>query len=178
MDSINKNQQEKNHEDLFGEGALKKMKSLAEKANTCFFCTKINSGESFSTRPMALQKIDEEGNLLFLSASDSNKNAEIATDAMVQLLFQGSHYSDFLNIYGRAAINKDKSMIEELWNPTLKNWFTEGEDDPRISVIKVMPYEGYYWDTKHNMAIAFIKRIIGASIGKTMDDSIEGNIEL
>ena len=97
---------------------------------------------------------------------------------MVQLLFQGSQYSDYLNIYGSAAINKDKAMIKELWKPILKTWFTEGQDDNRITVIKIVPSEGYYWDTKHNMAVVLIKRLIGAAIGKTIDDSIEGEIKL
>jgi general stress protein 26 len=58
----------------------------------------------------------------------------------------------------------------------LKVWFTGGIDDPRISVIKVEPTEGYYWDNKHGNAIAFVKQLAGAVIGKTIDDSIEGKL--
>ena len=125
---------------------------------------------------MALQEMDEEGNLWFLSANDSHKNKEIEMNPSVQLLFQGSDYSDFLTLYGTAAISEDKAKIKELWKPILKTWFTEGENDPRISVIKVDPESGYYWDTKHNMAVGLVKRIAGAIMGKTMDDSIEGTI--
>lgn len=178
MDSINKNQAEENHKDLLGTEAIDKIKELVKKANSCFFCTKIETNESFATRPMSVQQTDDEGNLWFLSASDSRKNLEIETDSMVQLLFQGSGYADFLNIYGRAIVSKDKTKIKELWHPVLKTWFTEGENDERITVIKVVPEEGYYWDTKHNMVLGLIKRIAGAAIGKTMDDSIEGKITL
>lgn len=178
MDSINKNQSEENHKDLSGEEGLKKMKELVEKASTCFFCSRIRTNENFSTRPMAVQKIDEEGNTLFLSASDSKKNKEIAADPGVQMLFQGSDYSDFLTVYGTASISRDKAMIHELWNPMLKTWFTEGKDDPRITVIKVAPVEAYYWDTKHVQVIGLIKRLVGAVIGKTLDDSIEGEIKV
>ena len=69
-------------------------------------------------------------------------------------------------------------MIEELWEPLVKTWFTEGKDDPRITVIRVDPIEGYYWDNKHGNAIAFIKMTAGAIIGKTIDDSIEGTIRV
>ena len=127
---------------------------------------------------MAVQKLDDEGNFWFLSSSDSHKNDEVAHDPSVQLLFQGSSYSDFLSVYGVATVSQDKEKIKELWNPMLKTWFTGGIDDPRISVIKVEPIDGYYWDTKHNMAVALIKRTVGAIIGKTMDDSIEGNLTL
>ncbi|RYF85398.1 MAG: general stress protein, partial [Chitinophagaceae bacterium] len=164
------------HEDLLGQEAVEKIKELADKASTCFFCTNIQSNRSFSTRPMHVQQIDDAGNLWFLSANDSKHDQELAQDPSIQLLFQGSSYSDFLSLYGRATLSADKAKIEELWNPMLKTWFTEGKDDPRISVIKVTPSEGYYWDTKNNMAVGFIKRLVGAAIGKTLDDSIEGNI--
>ena len=56
-----------------------------------------------------------------------------------------------------ATVSEDKEKIKELWEPLLKTWFTEGIDDPRISVIKVDPTEAYYWDNKHGNAVAFEK---------------------
>lgn len=126
---------------------------------------------------MSAEHVDDDGNFWFLSAADSNKNKEIVVDPSVQLLFQGSPHSDFLNINGKAEISKDKNRIEALWNGIMKTWFTEGKNDPRITVIKVVPEAGYYWDTKHNLAVAFAKRIAGAIVGKTLDDSIEGRIK-
>ena len=178
MDSINKNQPEENEKNLIGQEAIEKIKTIIDKANSCFFCTKIKSNQSFSTRPMSVQEVDDEGNLWFLSAEDSHKNDELSEDPYVQLLFQGSQYSDFLSVYGKASVITDKAKIKALWKPVLKTWFTEGENDPRITVIKVKPDEGYYWDTKHGIMIAMVKRLAGAIVGKTLDDSIEGTIKL
>jgi general stress protein 26 len=178
MDSINKQQPEENRENLQGEAAAKKIKELVNSAKTCFFCTKHDPENEFATRPMAVQKTDDDGTLWFLSATDSNKNAELQTENTVQLLFQGSSYSDFLSIYGTAVVSTDKEKIKELWKPDLKVWFTEGLDDPRISVIKVEPSGGYYWDTKHGAPITLAKRLFGAVTGKTLDDSIEGELKL
>lgn len=178
MDSINKQQPEDNFEDLLGEKGLEKLKEINEKASACFFCTNIQTGKPFTTRPMAVQELDDQGCYWFLSATDSHKNAEISANPEVQLLFQGSEYSGFLTVYGRASITTDKQKIKELWNPMLKTWFTEGQDDPRISVIKVEVTQGYYWDIKTNQAIAFLKRVAGAITGKTLDDSIEGQIKV
>jgi general stress protein 26 len=177
MDSINKQQPEDNFEDLQGADAKKKIKELVDKASTCFFCTNLQSGHPFATRPMSVQKLDDSGIFWFLSANDSHKNAELTSNPQVQLLFQGSDYSDFLTLYGTATISQDKQKIKELWNPILKTWFNEGVDDPRISVIRVAPASGYYWDTKNPMAIGMIKRVAGAIVGKTLDDSIEGNLK-
>ncbi len=178
MDSINQNQPENNMQDLQGTEAIEKIKDLVDKAKTCFFCTAIKPGKAFPTRPMSVQKLDDEGNFWFLSANDSHKNAELQTDPNVQLLFQGSAHSDFLTIYGTATVSEDKEKIKELWEPILKTWFTEGVDDPRISVIKVDPTDGYYWDNKHGNAVAFVKMLAGAAMGKTLDDSVEGKLDV
>lgn len=178
MDSINRNQSEDNRDNLTGHKAIEKLKELIKKNSTCFFCTTPLAGPSEGTRPMSVQEADDDGNLWFLSASDSYKDAEIAANPSVKLYFQGSPHSDFLYLEGRATLSKDKNKINELWEPLFKTWFTEGKDDPRISVIKVVPEEGYYWDNKHGNLVASVKMLIGAAIGKTLDDSIEGKLRV
>lgn len=178
MNSIEKQQPEDTTKDLNGEEATQKIRELSQKAKVCLFCSNIKTGKAFSTRPMSVQKVDEEGNLWFLSAADSNKNNELNSDMSVQLLFQGSSYADFLTLYGKAIITKSKEKIKELWKPILKDWFTQGVDDPRITVIKVEPKEGYYWDTKHGMIVGLVKRVAGAVMGKTYDDSMQGNLSV
>lgn len=178
MDSINQNQEEDNFKSLAGQEALKKMKDIAESTESCFFCTNIKTGSPMAVRPMSVQKVDDEGVFWFLSSNDSHKDQEIKQDDHVHLLFQESHHSGFLNVYGQASISADKEKIKELWEPILKTWFTEGEDDPRISVISIKPTEAYYWDNKHGNAVAFVKMAIGAAIGKTLDDSVEGELKI
>ena len=178
MNSIHANQPEDNHEDLTGPAAVKKIRELVEQAATCFFCTVIVSGKSVKTRPMAAQEVDDQGHLWFLSASDSVLNQEIGQDPKVQLMFQGSAHSDFLTLYGHATLSRDKAKIDELWKPLMKTWFTEGKDDPRITVIQVTPAEGYYWDTKHSKVIVLAKMVAGILTGKTLDDSIEGRLRV
>jgi len=176
MDSINRQQPEDNREDLRGTDAVERIRDLVEKAETCFFCTAVSVGDSGATRPMSVQEVDEEGHLWFLSASDSHKNREIAEAPFVRLFFQTSEHAGFLTLTGQATVSRDRKKIKKLWKPVLKTWFTEGEDDPRITAIRVAPSGGYYWDNKHGAAIAGAKMLIGAAIGKTLDDSIEGEL--
>lgn len=178
MSSINDQQPEHNHEDLNGPAAIAKIKELADNARTCFFCTQALPGEPGGARPMSVRQVDAAGSLWFLSPNDSHQNRELAADPSVTLYFQGSKYSDFLQVQGHATVTTDSAKIHELWDPFIKTWFTEGEKDPRITVIQVRPTGGYYWDTKHGMAVASMKMIVGAMTGKTLDDSIEGSLSL
>jgi general stress protein 26 len=176
MDSINRNQPEENRRDLTGLDARKRIREIAEDAKTCFFSTSGGTGASRGARPMSVLQADEAGHLWFLSAIDSHTDAELAVDPAVKLYFQRSAHAGFMELDGIATVSQDKAKIKELWNFVLKTWFTGGVDDPRITVIQVVPREGYYWDNKHGQAVAGAKMLVGAAIGKTLDDSIEGTL--
>ncbi len=178
MNSIDRKQTEENHEDRVGPDAVAKLKEIVKTAPNCFFCTVVTTGDSSGARPMNVRDVDDEGNLWFLSASDSHKNKELALDPSVTLYFQGSEHSDFMQVKGRATITTDRAKIKALWTKLVETWFTEGQDDPRVTVIKVTPSDGYYWDTKHGTAVAGVKMLLGAVLHKTMDDSVQGKLEV
>jgi len=177
MDSIQKNQPEDTKADLTGTGAAQRIKEIAEDAENCFFCTSATTGETEGVRPMNIRKVDDAGNLWFLSASDSRKNMELQADPHVRIFLQASKQAGFIFLDGSVEISRDRQRIDDLWDPVLKTWFTEGKDDPRVTVIKFTPGAGYYWDNKHGNFIAATKMLVGAAIGKTLDDSIEGKLK-
>ncbi len=157
--------------DLRNSEAVEKIQELAGDIKTCMFCTyKDNKMES---RPMSSQKVDDEGNLWFLSDRNSSKNKAIHHDDKVDLLFaEGT--DKFMLLHCTASISADKEKIKELWNPIAKIWFTEGVDDPAVSVIKVAFHDGYYWNTKHGKMVEMVKMAAALATGTTMDDGIEG----
>jgi general stress protein 26 len=65
---------------------------------------------------MNVRKVGDDGSLWFLSASDSRKNAELQKNPVVELFFQGSPHSDFLQLTGFATIMTDRKRIKELWD--------------------------------------------------------------
>lgn len=177
MNSIDRNQPEDNHEDLRGTEAVARIRHIVEKAETCFFCSAVAFGDTGGSRPMAVQQVDDDGTIWFLSAIDSLKNQEVAEDPHVTLYFQASPHSGFLVLDGLATLSRDRAMIDKLWRPLARTWFTGGKDDPRISVIRFTPQSGYYWDVKHGNAVAGIKMLIGAALRTTLDDSIQGTVK-
>jgi general stress protein 26 len=163
------------HKDLKNVSATEKIKELAEDIKTCMFCT-YKSGK-LQSRPMSFQEIDEYGNIFFLSDKNSNKNAEIIENPKVEIVFAQPH-DKFLFLHGHATVSYDRKRIKELWNPIIKIWMTGGEDDPNLSIIKVVPEDGYYWNNKNGKMVAIAKMTVAFVTGKTMDDGIEGNLEL
>ncbi|HEY8877839.1 MAG TPA: pyridoxamine 5'-phosphate oxidase family protein [Roseateles sp.] len=157
--------------DLAANEAIEKIRDIAKKADTCFLVT--HGG----VRPMGVRRCDEDGTLWFLSDKHSHKNAEIEADSQVELYFQATEHSGFMHLTGQATVLRDRALIDELWTPMLRVWFQQGKGDPCISVLRVRPTGGQYWDNKHGDAVAGVKMLIGAALGKQFDDGELGNLK-
>ena len=157
--------------------AIEKLQDIAKDADICLFATNLSS-LPIAARPMSTQKVDDEGNLWFLSSKSSSQNQDIQADSRVQLFYSQKSSSEYLSVFGDATILFDREIAKELWNPMVKAWFTEGVDDPDLSIIKVVPSDAYYWDTKNNKAVSLLKIVTGAITGKTMDDGVKGKLKV
>jgi general stress protein 26 len=172
-----KQELEDHYESVSGSIAVEKIRALAKSARYCLFGTDLTH-PPVTVRPMTVQSVDDAGNFWFLSGRSTHTNRHIEADPQVQLFFANPGSSEFLTLEGRATISDDYALRKEHWTPLAKTWFNLGVDDPDLTVIKVEPREGYYWDTKHGKAIATLKVLIGAVAGKTIDDSVEGTVQL
>lgn len=176
MSSIDREQPEDNFEHLTGTEAVDRIRTLVEPTRMGFFVTRHPMAGGLGARPMTVLKVDMEANLWFLSASDSTLNREITDDPRVEFLLANPDKSEFLHLRGTADITTEKLVIHDLWTPIAKTWFTEGEDDPRVTAVRLRPEEGHFWDTKHNKLVSGMKIIIGSMIGKTLDDGVSGTL--
>lgn len=147
------------------------------KGEIAMFCT-FPRGSMMQARPMGTSHIDDQGQIWFLSRRDSTKNREIEANPRVELLYAVPGRSEYMTVEGVASISRDQAKIDDLWNAFAKTWFTGGKTDSNITLIRVTPLGGHYWDTKHNKMIQLGAVAIGALLGKTMDDGVEGNLDL
>jgi general stress protein 26 len=161
--------------DLIHQEAIDKIRELANR-KICLFCTYNNN--DIVSRPMDTQDVDENGALWFMSRKDSIKNMQISENSRVYLMYLDDSKQHYLSLDGIAEILYDREKIGELWTPATKAWFTEGKDDPEISLLKVTPEKGHYWDTKNGALISLIKVAAAVITGKEMDGSIQGDINL
>ena len=164
-------------EDLSGAAAAQKIADLVKAGNSCFFCT-FGLGAQLHARPMTVIEVEEGGRLWFFTEIDSLKNTELDRDARVTLFFKEGDNSGHLKLDGTATEVTDKATIHRLWTPKLRAWFTEGEDDPRISLLRVDPVSGEYWDNRHGAAIAGMKMLFGAITAQRVDEGVHGKLKL
>ena len=163
---------------LSDEAASGKLKDLTKEVKICMMSTDLQNDNGAATRPMGVQHSDDDDNLWFFSDKESNKNRQIIENGLVQLYFSEPGKNTYISLTGNAeVVLNDRSKIDELWNPLMKTWFKDGKEDPKISLIKVKPVEGYYWDSTGNRFINFFKMVGSVITGKTLVDSEQGTLK-
>ncbi|RXJ51123.1 pyridoxamine 5'-phosphate oxidase family protein [Gelidibacter gilvus] len=162
-------------ENLYNDDAKKKIKEMAEDIDFTMMATNLKQTPLHMV-PMSTKKVDEQGNIWFLSNKNSTHNHNLMNDPNLHLIYADKSDMQFLNVYGMATITTDRSMIDELYGKTDDAWF-EGKDDPNITAISVRPKEAYYWDPKNGKLVSLVKMGVGAITGDQPDTMDFGKLK-
>lgn len=137
--------------ELTREKAIEKIRELLEDMKICML-TSIRADGSLHSRPMAMQKIEFDGDLWFFTARDTEKTAEINAKRLVNVSARSDNKASFASVSGQGYIVEDKGKASELWNPMYKAWFPGGLDDPQLTLLRVEAETAEYWDTPGGVA--------------------------
>ncbi len=163
-------------ENLNREESREKLRDLVDDIKVAMMVTGLEK-RPINAIPMRTKKIDDEGNIWFISMDNSDHNKNLAINKDIHLLYSAPDDNEFLTVYGQAEITKDRSILEDLYSATSDNWF-DGVDDPKLTAIKVKPDEAYYWDSKMNKYVTLFKMGIGALTGEKKDVGKKGKLNL
>ena len=161
--------------DKYNDEAIEKIKSLAEGIDFTMFITNLEHAPLHAV-PMSTKKVDNQGNIWFLTSIEHDTAKHIEHNEKVQLIYSKPGSMEFLNLYGEAHLVSDRLIIKDLYQSTDDSWF-DGDDDPKIRAIVVNPKEAQYWEPKSNKAVTLFKMAYGAITGKKVDVSREGDLK-
>jgi len=140
---------------------LKRFRELMSGFRTAMLTTACD--DTLRARPMHVAKVDENGDLWFLSKKDTPKSEEIQKDHRVCVSFQSEN--KYLSLSGCGECITDKKTIDELWGSLGDHgskafeqlYFPKGKDDPNLSLLRVKSSNGEYWnyDTKELQEFIF-----------------------
>lgn len=140
-----------------------KLYSLIEKVKIAMLTT-VETDGSLHTRPMANQEADESGNFWFFAEKGSAVESNVRNNPQVSLGFSDPHGDRYVAVSGTGSLTDDRATIHDKWNDALKAWFPEGEDDPKIVLLRVDPHQGEFWDTASSTllhVVGFVKATFG-----------------
>lgn len=156
---------------------LKKIKDLIEDIDINIFTTTDKEGK-LRGRPMSTASVDEDGTLWFFTNEYSGKVEEISKNNEVYLTYASKGSSAYLTVLGKASLVDERSKIEELWEPTMKIWFPEGLDDPKILLLKVSPTEAEYWESADNKLQMIWGMAKALATGEGYQEGNHGKVEI
>jgi general stress protein 26 len=161
---------------LGGADAIVKIREIAE-GETAMFGV-FEGPYDLVSSPMYTQAVDDDGTIWFFSGADSDKNATLATQPEVKLNYYNHGEDAYLAISGTCVVSRDAAVTDRLWSEWTKTWFPNGKEDPNLTLLKVTPKDGNYWESKNGKIESFLKIAFSTLTGAQMDDGREGKIEL
>ena len=130
------------------------------------------------SRPMATQEMEFDGDLWFMTSSETHKTDEIEKDPRVNVSYSAPNTNTYVSVSGTVQIVNDREKIEELWNPAYKAWFPKGLDDPTICLLKVTVEQAEYWDSPSSTIVHIVGFVKALVTGERADGGDHGKVNL
>ena len=140
---------------------------FAEKIGTCMFVTSPGSGPR--ARPMHALPDQGAGCFWFITDLRGAKDDEIKIGPQVCLAFADTGSNTYLSITGRAEVFRDVVTAEELWSDEAQAWWPKGPTDPDVCVVRVVPDNAEFWDTRGNSITIALKLVAARLSGRPPD---------
>lgn len=157
--------------------AIEKFRDLVRDVNICMFTT-MDEGHNVSSRPMFTSSVDDEGNVWFFTNEFSEKINEVSKDNLVHLIYSHPVKNIYVDVKGTCRLIIDKKKMEELWDPTLKSWFPQGLDDPKICLVKVATETAYFWNNSSSKMGLLFQMIRSIAKGDQYKETEKGKLDL
>ena len=103
---------------------------------------------------------------------------EVQDERTVHLVYAHPGKSTYLDVWGRATIVTNRQQIVDKWSPIVKAWFPDGITDPNLILLKVQPYEVYYWEAESGKMVQFFKMAASIVTGKRLAEGAEGSLNI
>lgn len=137
------------------EEGLKEISTIARSAPVAMMATNLLK-IPFSICPMTTQRVDDAGDIWFFSGKEHQHYKDISEDNKVQLIYSDDKDRKYISVYGKAFVEPDSNLIEELWDPELNKWF-DGKDDPGLVLLKVVIESAHFWDADENKVLNLVE---------------------
>jgi len=149
-------------------------RQLYEVVNDLDICmmTTVEADGRLHTRPMANQDADEAGIIWFFTDKDGSVVRNLKTNPQVSLGYSNASGRHAV-LGGKGEEVADRAMIEAKWSEDIKAWFPKGKSDPNLTLVKVMPERGEYWDAGSSTVISALGYLKAKITGEKADDMMD-----
>lgn len=165
----------KDHKSLTTQQKITELHEIMKTVKTGMLTTRAATGHLHSRAMNPAGPFeDSQLTLVFVGNNVSEKFDEIANDEHVNVSFSDHSSTNWASYSGIAKVTQDKEVIKKHWSKLTSAYFGDlhdgvhkgDENDPRVSVIEVIPEEIRYWVTHSNAVIRAAQVAASAAMGK------------
>src|SRR3954454_20343069 len=113
---------------------IAKLADLLKKFRIAMLTTVTGDG-ALTSRPMAVQASEFDGDLWFFAQRDADQVQQVRTNPTVGVALSSS--DTWVSISGTAELVENSAKAHELWNSAVEAWFPAGPDDPNVVLLRV-----------------------------------------
>jgi general stress protein 26 len=153
----------------------RKVTELLRDERIGMFTTTAPDG-TLTSRPMALQEVEFDGDLWFFASRTSRKVAHLAANPQVNVATIGS--SSWVSLTGHATVVDDLATKKELWNTVVEAWFPDGPEDRDVVLLRVAAGSAEYWDSPGGRVASLISFAKAKVTGRPYDGGENQTVRL
>ncbi|GAA3383581.1 pyridoxamine 5'-phosphate oxidase family protein [Cryptosporangium minutisporangium] len=154
----------------------RKVSDLIKSSGRTAMLTTTAPDGTLTSRPMALQEVEFDGDLWFFAERASRKVTHLAAHPQVNVTVGSG--ATWVSLTGQATVVDDAAKKKELWNAAVEAWFPDGPDDPGVVLIKIAGESAEYWDTPGGRVASLLSFAKAKATGKPCDGGENETVRL
>jgi len=157
---------------------IRKLGELIKATKVGMLTTVADEEGTLRSRPMATQEVEFDGDLWFLTCTDSGIAKEIEKDHRVNVSYADASENRYVSVSGTARVMHDEKKIKSLWNSWYKAWYPKGVNDPAIVLLRVQVDYAEYWDGPSSTIVKFAELVKALATGEQLKGGEHEKISL
>jgi general stress protein 26 len=131
----------------------------------------LDGVENAHPRPMTAQFENDRGPIWFFTAKDTELVRALPISDRAIGTFTASGHDLFATLHGRLSVDRNRTMIDRLWNPFVAAWFKGGKEDPKLALLRFDADRAEIWLDEKSL-FAGIKLLLGADPKEEYKDKV------
>lgn len=138
--------------------------------------TTINEKGALVSRPLAVQDVQDDGDMWFFTSANTSQVAHIRANPAVNVSF--GKRTEWVSVAGTAEVVTDRQLIHDKWNQAVEAWFPDGPDTPEVVLLHVDSDSAEYWTSPGGTAATVLQWIKSKVTHSRMNVGESGTVEL
>lgn len=138
--------------------------------------TTINEKSALVSRPLAVQDVQNDGDMWFFTSEDTSQVAHVRANPAVNVSFGKG--TEWVSVAGTAQIVTDRQQIRDRWNQAVEAWFPDGPETPGVVLLRVDSDSAEYWTSPGGTAATVLQWVKSKVTNSRMSVGESGTVEL